>query len=305
MKSSPIRLVAIPALRLGQIGGSEDQFDVFRAGDPITIHVYVHNVNSPVSFKPAEEALGMVCILAHIRNPFIVWFAFICGPDTEFHLAMPFMIAGELRRLIDEYGSYPFKHIRFLAAEIVCALESLHDPSFVLKDESWNFNIYLDLQGHILLSDFGFVDLKLVDTQNDEHSGGEEPFLDPTVLGGDLRYIPPEIILGKGSYGPSADWWKFGVVLYELIAKFNPFINYAGDDEADQGHEDNNEDDQQYLENCRRIVNEPVSFPGPESFPPVAQDLVSRLLMKDPQERLSTHDVHEIKAHPFFRDVLD
>ena len=41
----------------------------------------------------------------------------------------------------------------------------------------------------------------------------------------------------------------------------------------------------------------------PEDAPDVAQDLIKRLLLKDPSKRLGSDDLNKLKAHPFFEGV--
>jgi serine/threonine protein kinase len=41
----------------------------------------------------------------------------------------------------------------------------------------------------------------------------------------------------------------------------------------------------------------------PEDAPEVAQDLIKRLLLKDPSKRLGADDLDKLKAHPFFEGV--
>jgi serine/threonine protein kinase len=41
----------------------------------------------------------------------------------------------------------------------------------------------------------------------------------------------------------------------------------------------------------------------PEDAPEVAQDLIKKLLLKDPSKRLGADDLNKLKAHPFFDDV--
>lgn len=41
----------------------------------------------------------------------------------------------------------------------------------------------------------------------------------------------------------------------------------------------------------------------PEDIPEVAEDLISKLLIKDPAKRLGANDMKQLKAHPFFEGV--
>ena len=69
-------------------------------------------------------------------------------------------------------------------------------------------NILIDENGNVKLIDFGFA-----------------KFLDDGktyTLCGTHTYMSPEIINGK-SYGKEADWWAFGVILYQMATKLMPF----------------------------------------------------------------------------------
>lgn len=53
----------------------------------------------------------------------------------------------------------------------------------------------------------------------------------------------------------------------------------------------------------RKILAEPLHFPGPEIVPPAARDLLTRLLDRDATRRLGSNGASEIKAHPFFHSI--
>lgn len=53
-----------------------------------------------------------------------------------------------------------------------------------------------------------------------------------------------------------------------------------------------------FLVILRRILTKGI--PWPKNFPPIARDFVSRLLVKEPAQRLGNRSVDEIKSHQFF-----
>jgi serine/threonine protein kinase len=61
--------------------------------------------------------------------------------------------------------------------------------------------------------------------------------------------------------------------------------------------------DENTNEMYRKILQEPLTFPGPEIVPPAARDLLTRLLDRDPQRRLGSNGAAEIKAHHFFSNI--
>jgi len=53
----------------------------------------------------------------------------------------------------------------------------------------------------------------------------------------------------------------------------------------------------------RKILTEPLHFPGPEIVPPAARDLLTRLLDRNAEKRLGAKGSAEIKAHYFFHSI--
>ena len=53
----------------------------------------------------------------------------------------------------------------------------------------------------------------------------------------------------------------------------------------------------------RKILSEPLHFPGPDIVPPAAKDLLEKLLDRRPSERLGANGPSEIKAHHFFANI--
>ncbi|CAF89225.1 unnamed protein product, partial [Tetraodon nigroviridis] len=93
-------------------------------------------------------------------------------------------------------------------------------------------------------------------------------------------YCAPEILRGN-AYGPEVDMWSVGVILYILLCGFEPFFDPRGD---------------QYM--YSRILNCDYEFVSPwwDEVSLNAKDLVSKLIVLDPRQRLS---VREALDHPW------
>ncbi|XP_010683785.2 serine/threonine-protein kinase KIPK2 [Beta vulgaris subsp. vulgaris] len=99
---------------------------------------------------------------------------------------------------------------------------------------------------------------------------------------GTHEYLAPEIIKGEG-HGSAVDWWTFGIFLYELLYGRTPFKG-AGNEET-----------------LANVVLQSLKFPDSPLVSLQARDLISALLVKEPETRLGTErGAAEIKQHPFF-----
>ena len=97
-------------------------------------------------------------------------------------------------------------------------------------------------------------------------------------LCGTAEYLPPEVLEKERNYGKECDWWSFGCVIYEMLTGQPPFYST---------------DRKKMFEDIR---NRDVKFHDFHSA--AAKDLLSQLLIKDPEERLADPEV--IMNHEFF-----
>ena len=87
-------------------------------------------------------------------------------------------------------------------------------------------------------------------------------------------------------YDKNADWWAFGILIYEMICGIPPF--YVQDL------------DKMYT----LIKNEKIKFDRKFLISKDAKDLMTRLLEKNVENRLCSHEgIEEIKKHPFFKSI--
>eukprot|EP00475_Leptophrys_vorax_P004152 TRINITY_DN1247_c0_g1_i3.p1 TRINITY_DN1247_c0_g1~~TRINITY_DN1247_c0_g1_i3.p1 ORF type:complete len:486 (-),score=145.77 TRINITY_DN1247_c0_g1_i3:133-1590(-) len=220
-----------------------------------------------------EHTMVERTILAVFDNPFIMTLRFAFQTKTKLYLVMDYYHGGMLLSHLDKAQRFTEDQARFIVAEVACALGHLHSCNFIYRDLKPD-NILMDLDGHICLTDFGLA--KQVDPNN--------PYA--TTFVGTPDYIAPEII-NQQPHGPAVDWWSLGVLLYELVIGRPPF---------------NSDNINTIFEN---ILNTEPIFPDDIPISATCKHLITRLLIKDPTERLGSGDadVEDIIRHTFFDSI--
>jgi len=224
-----------------------------------------------ISRSEVAHTLAERSVLAQINNPFIVPLKFTFQSPEKLYFVLAFVNGGELFHHLQKEQRFDVNRSRFYTAELLCALECLHGFNVIYRDLKPE-NILLDFQGHIALCDFGLCKLDMRDEDN------------TNTFCGTPEYLAPELLMGNG-YNKTVDWWTLGVLLYEMLTGLPPFY------------------DENTNEMYRKILSEPLHFPDHDIVPPAAKDLLTKLLNRDPQQRLGANGSAEIKAHPFFHAI--
>lgn len=207
------------------------------------------------------------------RHPFVVKLYYAFQDHEKLYLILEYAQGGELFTHLATERMFPEDTAAFYMAEMVLALEHLHQTVGVVYRDLKPENCLLDSEGHLLLTDFGLSKVAV---------DGEDCCR--SILG-TMEYMAPEVILGQ-DYGMAVDWWSFGALGYDLLTGSPPFQanNHAKIQE--------------------KILKQKLSLPYYLS--PDAKDILTRLLRKEPSRRLGAcmpRDMVTIKKHRFFRKI--
>ncbi|CCF57950.1 hypothetical protein KAFR_0D03020 [Kazachstania africana CBS 2517] len=222
-----------------------------------------------VSKSEVTHTLAERTVLARVDCPFIVPLKFSFQSPEKLYLVLACINGGELFYHLQREGRFDLSRSRFYAAELLCALETLHKFDVIYRDLKPE-NILLDYQGHIALCDFGLCKLNMKDDDKTD------------TFCGTPEYLAPELLLGQG-YTKVVDWWTLGVLLYEMLTGLPPYY------------------DEDVPKMYKKILQEPLRFP--DGFDKDAKDLLIGLLSRDPTRRLGLNGADEIKNHPFFSQL--
>ncbi|KAH9841440.1 AGC/Akt protein kinase [Rhodofomes roseus] len=210
-------------------------------------------------------------VLARVNSPFIVPLKFSFQSEQKLYLVLAFVNGGELFHHLQREQRFNEERSRFYSAELLLALEHLHELDVVYRDLKPE-NILLDYTGHIALCDFGLCKLNMKDSDT------------TNTFCGTPEYLAPEILNGHG-YNKTIDWWTLGVLLYEMLSGLPPFYDEVTD------------------KMYQKILTSPLVF-GDE-IASQARSILTGLLTRDPLQRLGVNGADEIRKHPFFAKNID
>lgn len=219
-----------------------------------------------------------------IEHPGIVRLYYTFQDSTSLYYVLDVASGGELLGVLKRNGLFSEECTRFYGAQILDAIEHMHNRGVIHRDLKPE-NLLVDDQMHIKITDFGTAKL-LPDPRKIQgsYAGCDASFdteesIRAKSFVGTAEYVSPELLTEKSACKAS-DLWAFGCIIYQLLAGRPPFK--AGND----------------YQTFQKIVN--LEYEFPLGFPRLARDLVERLLVLDPQKRLT---IEHIKSHPFFHGI--
>lgn len=198
--------------------------------------------------------------------------------ESSLYFVLDYAANGELLSLIKRTTSLNEECTKYYGAQLLDAIDYMHNKGVVHRDLKPE-NILLDDKMRIKVTDFGTA--KLMEPLKDT-DGSTEKYPDDVKAHsfvGTAEYVSPELLTDKAT-GKSSDFWAFGCILYQMLAGRPPFK--AGNE----------------YQTFQKIVKCQMSYPP--GFPFVARDLIKRLLVVNPRQRLK---MDQIKSHPFFEGI--
>ena len=251
-------------------------------------------------------------VLSEAKNQWIVELKFSFQDQNYLYLGMEYLPGGDLMTLLMARDILPEEDAKFYAAEMVLAIESVHDMGCIHRDLKPD-NVLIGKDGHIKLSDFGlskkldaFLDKnnKLIfnqDNKNLKNNNSNLSYAEQFRIFKNMKskkrrekafstvgtpdYIAPEVFKQKG-YGQEIDWWSLGVIMFEMMIGYPPFYS------------DNS------TETCKKILDweNHLEIRPEANISKEAVDILKRLI-NDPEKRLGRNGADEIKQHPYFKNV--
>lgn len=199
-------------------------------------------------------------IQSHLRHPNILRMYGYFYDSKRIYLILEFSPGGELYKQLTKKGKFSERLSAKFISDLALALDYCHSKHVIHRDIKPE-NLLVGVNDDIKIADFGW--------------SVHAPTSRRNTLCGTLDYLAPEMVEGR-EHDKQIDVWSLGVLLYEFLVGSPPF-------EAEN-----------HSATYRRISRIDLRFP--RSVPTDAQDLIRRLLVKDPTKRMSLED---IPRHPW------
>ncbi|MBA0644953.1 hypothetical protein Goklo_013118 [Gossypium klotzschianum] len=224
-----------------------------------------------VNKEDIEDVRREVQIMHHLTGqPNVVELKGAYEDKHSVHLVMELCAGGELFDRIIAKGHYSERAAASLLRIIVQIVHTCHSMGVFHRD--------LKPENFLLLNNEENSPLKATDFGLSLFYKPGDVFKD---IVGSAYYIAPEVL--KRKYGPEADIWSIGVMLYILLCGFPPF--WA---ESENGI-------------FSAILRGEIDFesdPWP-AISPQAKDLVTKMLNLDPKQRLTAQ---QVLNHPWIKE---
>ncbi|XP_020579674.1 calcium-dependent protein kinase 17-like [Phalaenopsis equestris] len=221
-----------------------------------------------VTQEDVDDVRREIQIMHHLAgHPNVISIIGAYEDAVAVHVVMELCVGGELFDRIIQRGHFSEKAAAGITRVIVGVIEECHSMGVMhrdLKPENFLFVNHKE-DSPLRTIDFGLsVFFKPGETFSD--------------VVGSPYYVAPEVL--RKQYGPEADIWSAGVIVYILLSGVPPFW-----DETERG----------IFEQVLRGELDFVSDPWP-GISESAKDLIRKMLVRDSKQRLTAH---QVLCHPW------
>jgi aurora kinase A len=203
-------------------------------------------------------------IQTHLRHRNILRMFGYFHDECRVYLILEFAIGGEVYKALQAEPLKRFDEVRTASyiSQLVDALIYCHSRKVLHRDIKPE-NLLIGANGVLKIGDFGW--------------SVHAPSSKRVTVCGTLDYLPPEMVEGK-THDETADIWSVGILCYEFLVGRPPF------------------ETQSYNKTYDLILQCSFDFPAEVNISQSAQDLVRKILQKNPQNRLPLKAILE---HPW------
>eukprot|EP00210_Caulerpa_lentillifera_P003324 g3173.t1 len=192
---------------------------------------------------------------------------------------MEYVTGGNLTNFITTRNGINQNSARWFFQQLIVAVDYCHRKSVIDRDIKLE-NVLVDCDDEypmLKICDFGYSKNEM-----------KNSVACSTV--GTYKYMAPEVFAASGNVqydGKKADIWSCGVLLYAMVFNCFPFIK----------KEDINTRDY-FVKIAKKVMNDPLDFPVDDQSLEDVQDLLMKILEKDPDRRIT---LAQIMEHRWFR----
>uniref|UniRef100_T1GM19 Aurora kinase n=1 Tax=Megaselia scalaris TaxID=36166 RepID=T1GM19_MEGSC len=203
-------------------------------------------------------------IQSHLRHPHILRLYGYFHDNERIYLILEYAPEGTLFKELQKQPNrrFPEKQTAIYIKSLASALIYLHEKEVIHRDIKPE-NLLLGHKKDLKIADFGW--------------SVQEPNSRRHTLCGTVDYLSPEMVSGK-THTKSVDIWCLGVLMYELLVGYAPFVN------------------QDIKETYRKILR--LDYKLPDFVSKAAAHLLGKLLVVNPEERLP---LERVMIHPWIK----
>jgi len=218
------------------------------------------SIKQLVKYGVEHQLRREIEIQTHLRHRGVVRLFGYFWTSKTIYLILEYCPKGELYKELQKKKKIPEQKTAEYISQLADALQYCHSKNVIHRDIKPE-NLLIGYYGELKIADFGW--------------SVHAPSSRRETVCGTLDYLPPEMVLLE-PHNYMVDLWTVGVLAYELLAGTAPFEHAS-------------------RQVTRKRIAE-VNYEFPDGLSADARDLISRLLKRKPEERIS---LLEVLKHPF------